>query len=125
MRRAGTTQCETVGSLAMSLMPLAALMDLVKISLSNNGSKSGGRTVTILIAGGAGLTLVLSKACALGGNNIGTSGCHTGGGISNFLNGRSYKFHIIQGSCHLYSCTILWNTLFAMEDPSEFTPVPQ
>lgn len=82
-------------------------MDLVKISLSNDGSKSGGRTATISIAGCAGLTLVLSKARAFGGDNIGSSGCHIGGGISSFLNGRSYKFHIVQGSRHLYGCIIL------------------
>ena len=75
-----------------------------------------------LKAGGAGLTLVLSKARALGGNNIGTSGYHTRDGMSCFLSGRSYEIHILQSSCHLHSCTILWHTLFAMDGSSEFTP---
>lgn len=61
-------------------------------SLSNNYSKSGGRTATILTAGRAGLTFVLSKAHAFGG----TRGCHTCDGISYLLNGRSYEFHILR-----------------------------
>lgn len=55
-------------------MPLIVLIDLVKISLSDNALKSSRRTATILIAGGAGLTLVLRKARALSGINIRLSG---------------------------------------------------